>query len=76
MTALGEKKLRPVLASVLLVAVFLGGRFCLRTVYEQRSGVEINDGAPMILSVAVYYTHLDVYKRQRLIRERTQRYSA
>lgn len=52
-TALGEKKLRPVLASVLLVAVFLGGRFCLRTVYEQRSGVEINDGAPMILYVAM-----------------------
>ena len=52
-TALGEKKLQPVLASVLLVAVFLGGRFCLRTVYEQRSGVEINDGAPMILYVAM-----------------------
>lgn len=51
--ALGEKRLRPVLAAALLVAVFLGGRFCLRTVYEQRSGVEINDGAPMILYVAM-----------------------
>ena len=52
-TALGERKLRLVLAAVLLVAVFLGGRFCLRTVYEQRSGEKINDGAPMILYVAM-----------------------
>lgn len=52
-TALGEKKLRPALAAVLLAAVFLSSRFCLWTVYEQRSGVEINDGAPMILYVAM-----------------------
>ena len=52
-TALGERKFRSVLAAVLLVAVFLGGRFCLRTVYEQRSGEKINDGAPMILYVAM-----------------------
>ena len=51
--ALGERRLRPVLASVLLIAVFLGGRFCLRTVYEQRSGEQINDGAPMLLYVAM-----------------------
>lgn len=52
-TVAGERKLRPVLASFLLVAVFLGGRFCLRTVYELRSGEEINDGAPMLLYVAM-----------------------
>ena len=51
--ALGERRLRPVLASALLIAVFLGGRFCLRTVYEQRSGEQINDGAPMLLYVAM-----------------------
>ena len=52
-TALGEKRLRPILAAALLVAVFVGSRFGLYTVYEQRSGVEINDGAPMILYVAM-----------------------
>ena len=53
-TALGERKaLRLVLAAALLVAVFLGGRLCLRTVYEQRSGEQINDGAPMLLYVAM-----------------------
>ena len=52
-TALEEKKLRPALAALLIAAVFLGSRFCLRTVYEQRSGVELNDGAPMLLYVAM-----------------------
>lgn len=52
-TALGERKLCPLLASALLLAVFLGGRLCLWTVYEQRSGEQINDGAPMLLYVAM-----------------------
>ena len=32
-TALGEKRLRPILAAALLVAVFVGSRFALYTVY-------------------------------------------
>lgn len=52
-SAAGERKLRPVAAAVLLVAVFFGARFCLHTVYEQRSGEKINTGAPMILYVAM-----------------------
>ncbi len=52
-TAAGERKLRPVLTAILLVAVFLGGRTGLRIVYELRSGEKINDGAPMILYVAM-----------------------
>ncbi len=52
-TALSERRLQPLLAAVLLVVVFAGARTGLRTFYEQRSGVAINDGAPMILYVAM-----------------------
>ena len=51
--AAGERKLRPLLAAVLLVAVFVGGRAALRKSYEVRSGVELNEGAPMLLYVAM-----------------------
>ena len=52
-SAVSEKNLRPVLAAALLLFTFAGSRFCLRTVYEQRSDVKINEGAPMVLWVAM-----------------------
>lgn len=51
--ALGEKSLRPAFAAIFLIAIAVGARLSLRTVYEQRSGVEMNEGAPMVLYVAM-----------------------
>ncbi len=53
LSAWSRKRLRPVLAAALLVSVFFCGRFALRTVYEQRAGIELNAGAPMLLYVAM-----------------------
>lgn len=52
-SAVGERSLRPLLASVLFVAVFAGSSFALTAVYENRSGETINDGAPKLLWVAM-----------------------
>lgn len=51
--AVSERKLKSLLAAVLIAAVFMGGRAALRKSYELRSGVELNQGAPMLLYVAM-----------------------
>ncbi len=52
-TALGERRLRPILAGILMVTLFLGSRTALRSYYEERSGLTLNQGAPMLLYVAM-----------------------
>lgn len=52
-TGFGKKRWRSFAAAVLLMAVFLLSRFGLRTLYEERSGVSLNEGAPMVLYVAM-----------------------
>ncbi len=52
-TGFGKKRWRSFAAAVLLMAVFLLSRFGLRALYEERSGVSLNEGAPMVLYVAM-----------------------
>lgn len=52
-TALGERNFRPLVAALLLVLTFGGARTALRSSYETRSGIELNQGAPMLLYVAM-----------------------
>lgn len=52
-TALGKRKLRPLLLVLCLAVTVMGSRFLLHTVYEKRANLTINDGAPMILYVAM-----------------------
>ena len=52
-TALGERNIRPLVAALLLVLTFGGARTALRSSYEARSGIELNQGAPMLLYVAM-----------------------
>ncbi len=50
---LGQRRWKPLVLSGLLIAAFLGGRLGLRGLYQYRSGIEINEGAPMILYMAM-----------------------
>ena len=50
---LGRRRLQPLLLFLLLILVFLGGRLGLRQLYQYRSGVQLNAGAPMNLYVAM-----------------------
>ncbi len=52
-TALGERSIRPLLAVLVLIVSFAGARTALRASYEARSGIELNEGAPMLLYVAM-----------------------
>ena len=52
-TGFGKKRWRSFAAAVLLMSVFLLSRFGLRALYEERSGVSLNEGAPMVLYVAM-----------------------
>ncbi len=52
-TGLGKRQWKAFAAAGLLVAVFLLSRFGLRSFYEERSGVSLNEGAPMVLYVAM-----------------------
>lgn len=52
-TALGRRKLRPLLLAAVLLVFLLGSRELLHTVYEKRADLTMNDGAPMILYVAM-----------------------
>ena len=51
--ACGMRKIKPVIGAALIVLCFFGSRFCLCSYYEAVSGEEINEGAPMILYVAM-----------------------
>ena len=48
-TALGERKWKLLLSVLLLAVVYLGAKNAVQTMYEQRSGVELNAGAPKTL---------------------------
>ncbi|NBK92220.1 hypothetical protein D5278_09600 [bacterium 1XD21-13] len=50
---LGKRQWKAFGAAGLLIAVFLLSRLGLRSLYEERSGVCLNEGAPMILYVAM-----------------------
>lgn len=52
-TAAGKRKWRLVLAAFLLLAVFAGSKSAVQRMYEQRSGVQLNAGAPKLLWVAM-----------------------
>lgn len=52
-TALGRRKLRPLLLALVLVVSMTGSRKVLNTYYENRADLTLNDGAPMILWVAM-----------------------
>ena len=52
-TGFGKKRWRSFAAAVLLMSAFLLSRFGLRALYEERSGVSLNEGAPMVLYVAM-----------------------
>lgn len=52
-TARGERKWKLLLSVLLLAAVYLGAKNAVQTMYEQRSGVELNAGAPKLLWVAM-----------------------
>lgn len=51
--AVGKRQWKQLVFSVLLVVCFLGSRLGLRTFYEMRAGITLNEGAPMILYVAM-----------------------
>lgn len=51
--AVGNRRWKQLAVPVLLVLSFLVSRAGLRTFYEQRAGIEMNEGAPMILYVAM-----------------------
>ncbi len=52
-TGIGRRQWRPFLMAGILIAVLAASRWGLRTLYEQRSGIELNEGAPMSLYVAM-----------------------
>jgi hypothetical protein len=52
-SGIGKRQWKPFLMIAILLASFLGGRWALRTVYEKRADITMNDGAPMILYVAM-----------------------
>ena len=52
-TGLGKCQWKAFAAAGLLVVAFLLSRFGLCSLYEERSGVSLNEGAPMILYVAM-----------------------
>lgn len=50
---IGRKQWKPFVATGILIAVFLISRQGLRSFYEERAGIQLNEGAPMILYVAM-----------------------
>lgn len=52
-TGIGRKQWRSFAAAGVLIAVFLISRWGLRSLYEERAHIRLNEGAPMILYVAM-----------------------
>lgn len=50
---LGKRQWKAFGMAALLIGVFLASRWGLRTVYEKRADIQLNEGAPMILYVAM-----------------------
>ena len=50
---IGRKRWQPFAAMGMLIAVFLVSRWVLHSFYEERAGIQLNEGAPMILYVAM-----------------------
>lgn len=50
---IGRKQWQPFVATAILAVVFLISRWGLHSFYEERAGIQLNEGAPMILYVAM-----------------------
>ena len=52
-SGLGKRRWRAFAAAAFLVLALMASRFALHGVYERRAGITLNEGAPMILYVAM-----------------------
>ncbi len=52
-TGIGKKKWKSGMMAGLLILSLFASRWALRTVYEMRADIKLNDGAPMILYIAM-----------------------